>query len=145
MSAFALWLARAVLHLAPSVLRDAVLGDLLEEHATIVAPRVGAAKADLWLMREVLRSATPLALARARRAGPTRVALAGAAAVGAAAATHAAGTSAWSMVLAQVPLRAWHAAPRWWSIALFVVEGVVAALAAALIVKGRFAGRGGRR
>ncbi len=145
MSAFALWLARAVVGLAPRALRDAVLGDLIEEHATIMVPRLGPARANQWLLRELLRSLMPLALMRARRAGPTRVALAGAAAVGAAAATHAAGMSAWRVVLEQVPLRAWHAAPRWWSIALFVLEGVVAVVAAALIVKGRFAGHGGRR
>ena len=66
-------LLEAMLRLAPTHAREALLGDLLEEHATIARPALGPAAAALWLARECARPVLPLALWRLRRAGPLRV------------------------------------------------------------------------
>lgn len=138
-------LARAALRLAPAHARETLLGDLLEEHETVALPRLGRTRAALWLLAECARSAAPLALWRARRAGPERVALACVSAGVAAAAAHAAGNAAWHGLLAQVPLRAFHEAPLAWRLVLLVAEGMAALAGAGFVVTTGWLRRGGRR
>jgi hypothetical protein len=134
------WL-NALVRLAPAPAREALLGDLLEEHAVLADAGFAA---DLWLVRESARSVLPLAAWRLRRAGPARVALAGIAGVAAATAVHAAGSAAWHAVLAQVPFRAFHDAPTSWRVIAGCLEAAAALAGAALVVLTGIARRGGR-
>lgn len=135
--------AGMVLRLAPGHSRETLLGDLLEEQEVRAGSRPHAGAA-LWLVRECARSAVPLALWRARRAGPVRVALACAGGLAAAAAVHTAAVAAWHSVLALVPLCALHDAPLAWRVVAALFEIVAALLGAWLIVKSGTARKGGR-
>ena len=121
-------LIRAVVALAPEPVRESLHGDLLE---------AGASPA-----RECVRSALPLALARLRRAGQTRIALALTAAFLGAGLVRAASDAAYRAVLDAVPLRAWHAASFEWRAAAGALEFVAALLGAALVIASGLARKG---
>lgn len=142
-TALVLSVAGAVLKLAPAHAREALLGDLLEEHAGRARSPLGPA-ASWWLARECARSAVPLALWRMRRAGPTRVALALAAGLCAAAATHAASDAAWHAVFARMPLCALYAVSPPWRVVTSLLEINTALIGAVFIVKSGTARKGGR-
>jgi hypothetical protein len=119
------WALRLLAAVTPRADRDALLGDLLEEHAE----RGG-------LARESLRAVTPVLALRVRRAGGLRVLgfawLAGLLAAGV---PVLAVTALWHYVLFLVPLRAAGAEPVAWRLA-----GLVPALLAGVLV-GRLAFR----
>jgi hypothetical protein len=118
----------AVVALAPAAVRESLHGDLLEDNSRTI--------------RECLRSALPLTCSRLRQAGPTRVALACAAALLGAGLVHGASEAAFRFVLDAVPLRAWHAASFEWRAATGAFEIAGALLGAATVVASGLARKG---
>lgn len=133
MNALVRRLSQCLSLVAPAHLRDALLGDLLEECESRRSRGVPAAQTDAWVLRQCACSVVPLLLQRVRRAGGARVALVCAGALAAGVGTHAAQQSGWRWLLSLVPLRAEHAPSSVWE-ALFVVTQVGVAFAAALLI-----------
>ena len=123
--------ALAVLaRLAPADAREEIVGDLREEWAEVVVPERGEAAARAWLVRQALASAPPLVALRWRRGELRSPLTSAAAAIVASGAVVAAWSAAWHALLTLVPLRASHAPPLGWVVALVVFVAVAAVTAA---------------
>jgi hypothetical protein len=126
-------LARAAALAAPARDRDAVLGDLLEEHALL--RERGHAAADRWLVSQLARSVAPW-FAQRWRAFEVQPLLAAALAAAVAATLGArAGEGLFRYVLDHVPLRAAHAPSAAWLVSFVLLRGAFAVIAAAATLR----------
>lgn len=134
-------IARVAAFAAPARDRDAVLGDLLEEHA---ARRDEGPGADRWLLSQLARSLAPWLAQRWRRFELQPGVAAALAALVAATLGGRAGEALFHAVLELVPLRAAHAPSPGW-VAVFVVMRGVFAVGAAAVTFRSLAPRSGSR
>ena len=126
-------LAQLVVRLAPARDREAVLGDLLEEHAE--RARANPAAAARWLASQLGRSLAPW-LAQRWSAFELQPLLAAACAGWVAGVLGGrAGAALFRLVLDQVPLRAAHAPSFGWQLGFVVMRGVSAVGAAAATLR----------
>lgn len=126
-------LVRALAFAAPAALREALVGDLLEEFHVFVRPGAGAAAAGLWLLRQLACSLPPLLLLRWRRFELQPLLAAAIAAPVAGAAADRLGQALWTHEFLHSPLCASPTAPAAWRV-FFAVFAFACALGAALLV-----------